>query len=146
MANEQNLIPGCPPGLTPEERQRNARKAGIASGEARRKRRTLREAAQTLLSAKLMLDQADPETLAELGIEAPTNADGLMLIALTKAARGDVEAMRFVRDTGGELPTNKVEIGGIEDKPLEVLDLSALSDNQLRELAQKRMEQSPESE
>lgn len=146
MANEQNLLMGKGRNLTTEEAREIGHKGGIASGEARRRRRTLREAAQVLLSAKLMLDQADPKMLAELGVETPTNADGLMLIALTKAAKGDVEAMRFVRDTGGELPTAKVEIGGIEDKPLEVLDLSALSDNQLRELAQKRMEQSAESE
>ena len=141
MANEQNLIPGCPPGLTPEERQKNARNAGIASGEARRRRRTLREAAQVLLSAKLVFGEADDaELLKALGVDDPTNADGMMLVALKKAARGDIEAARFVRDTGGEVPTSKVEVGGIEDKPIEVLDLSALTDAQLQELAAKRLE------
>lgn len=78
--------------------------------------------------------------LAALGIDVPTNADGLVLVATLKAGAGDIEAMRFVRDTGGELPTNKVEIGGIEDKPIEVIDLSALSDTQLQELVAKRLE------
>ena len=140
MANEQNLLTGEGRNLTTEEAREIGRKGGIASGEARRRRRTLREAAQTLLSAGLMLEQVDPEVLKALGVETPTNADGLMLIALTKAAKGDVEAMRFVRDTGGEVPTSKVEVGGIEDKPIEVLDLSALTDSQLQELARKRLE------
>lgn len=40
MANEQNLIPN--EARTPEERRENARKAGVASGKARRQKRTLR--------------------------------------------------------------------------------------------------------
>ena len=141
MANEQNLLQNNPDRLTAEERREIARNAGIASGEARRRRRTLREAAQVLLSAKMAFGtEEEAELLKLLGVDTPTNADGLMLVALQKATRGDVEAMRFVRDTGGELPTAKVEVGGIEDKPIEVLDLSALTDSQLQELARRRLE------
>ena len=141
MANEQNLLQNNPDRLTAEERREIARNAGIASGEARRRRRTLREAAQVLLSAKMAFGtEEEAELLKLLGVDTPTNADGLMLVALQKATRGDVEAMRFVRDTGGELPTAKVEVGGIEDKPIEVLDLSALTDAQLHELARRRLE------
>lgn len=141
MANEQNLIQNNPDRLTAEERREIARNAGIASGEARRRKRTLREAAQTLLSARMAFGtEDDAELLRLLGVDDPTNADGMMLVALQKATRGDVEAMRFVRDTGGEVPTSKVEVGGIEDKPIEVLDLSALSDAQLQELAAKRLQ------
>ena len=141
MANEQNLIQNNPDRLTAEERREIARNAGIASGEARRRKRTLREAAQTLLSARMAFGtEDDAELLRLLGVDDPTNADGMMLVALQKATRGDVEAMRFVRDTGGEVPTSKVEVGGIEDKPIEVLDLSALTDAQLQELAAKRLQ------
>ena len=141
MANEQNLWRGFPEDMTPEERRAITSKAGKASGEARRRKRTMREAAQQILSAGLIFgDDNAKDILAALGIEVPTNADGLMLVATLKAARGDVEAMRFVRDTGGEVPTSKVEVGGIEDKPIEVLDLSALTDAQLQELAARRME------
>lgn len=141
MANEQNLIQNNPDRLTAEERREIARNAGIASGEARRRKRTLREAAQVLLSARMAFGtEDDAELLRLLGVDDPTNADGMMLVALQKATRGDVEAMRFVRDTGGEVPTSKVEVGGIEDKPIEVLDLSALTDAQLQELAAKRLQ------
>lgn len=138
MANEQNLKHferGS------ERAKENGRMGGIASGEARRRKRTMREAAQQILSGGLVFgDDNTKAILAALGIEVPTNADGIVLVATLKAAAGDMEAARFVRDTGGELPTAKVEIGGMEDKPIEVLDLSSLTDSQLQELAYRRLE------
>ena len=47
MANEQNLVPFDK--LTENERRELARKAGKASGEARRKRKTFRETLLALL-------------------------------------------------------------------------------------------------
>lgn len=137
MANEQNLKPI----LDTERAQELGRLGGIASGVARRKKRTMKEAAQQILSGSLVFgDDTTKDILALLGIDVPTNADGIMLVATLKASRGDIEAARFVRDTGGEVPTSKVEVGGIEDKPIEVLDLSALTDAQLQELAARRLE------
>ena len=138
MANEQNLKPL----QADTERAREiGRLGGIASGEARRKKRTMREAAQQILSGGLVFGDDNTRALLHaLGIDVPTNADGLVLVATLKAANGDMEAARFVRDTGGELPTAKVELGGIEDKPIEVLDLSALTDSQLQEIARRRLE------
>lgn len=138
MANEQNLKPLQ---ANTERAREIGRMGGIASGEARRKKRTMREAAQQILSGGLVFgDENTRAILAALGIDVPTNADGLVLVATLKAAAGDMEAARFVRDTGGELPTAKVEVGGIEDKPIEVLDLSALTDSQLQEIARRRLE------
>ena len=135
MANEENLKPI----MDTERAKELGRLGGIASGEARRKRRSLREATQQILSGGLVFGDDDTKgILAMLGIDVPTNADGLALVAMLKASRGDVEAMRFVRDTGGELPTAKVEIGGMEDKPIEVIDLSKMTDEELMELAYKR--------
>ena len=48
MANEENLIPNEE--RTPSERRENARKAGIASGKARRRKRSMKEAADLFLS------------------------------------------------------------------------------------------------
>ena len=136
--NDENLKPLQ---ANTERAREIGRLGGIASGEARRKKRTMREAAQQILSGGLVFgDENTKAILAALGIDVPTNADGLVLVATLKAGAGDIEAMRFVRDTGGEVPTSKVEVGGIEDKPIEVLDLSALTDAQLQELAARRME------
>lgn len=138
MANEENLKPLQ---ANTDRARETGRLGGIASGEARRKKRTMKEAAQQILSGGLVFgDDSTKEILALLGIDVPTNADGIMLVATLKASRGDIEAARFVRDTGGEVPTSKVEVGGIEDKPIEVLDLSALTDAQLQELAAKRLQ------
>lgn len=47
------------------------------------------------------------------------------LIAVTdKAKTGDVEAARYVRDTIGEKPREGLELGNLDDKPLETVDLS----------------------
>ena len=46
MANEQNLIPNSE--RTPTERRNNARKAGIASGKARREKRDRKQRAAEL--------------------------------------------------------------------------------------------------
>lgn len=48
MPNEENLIPNSE--RTPEERREIAQKGGIASGAARRRKRSLREAADLIFS------------------------------------------------------------------------------------------------
>ena len=91
MANEQNLIPNSQ--RTPSERRENARKAGIASGEARRARKTLKE---TLL---MMLEEGDTQ-------------NNITLALLDKALKGDTKAYEVIRDTVGEKPTDKIEQSG----------------------------------
>lgn len=110
MANkEDNLRPGEYK-LTLEE-QKNG---GIASGQARRRKKNMRECLELLLS----LDVKSPkvrEQLAKLGVEDEqmTNEMAMMVSALNKATKGDIQAMNFVRDTSGQQITNKVEIDKI---------------------------------
>ena len=118
----------------------SGRKAGIASAEARRKKKRLQDAAKWLLQAKDIISDADiKEKIVELtGDPDATNAEALMLIALRKAAKGDVDAMRFVRDTGGEAPSNKVELAGDVDRPIATMDLRNMSEEDLMRLAEAR--------
>ena len=51
MANEKNLIPNSE--RTPKQRQEIARKAGIASGAARREKKTLAETLRLVLEEKI---------------------------------------------------------------------------------------------
>ena len=85
MANEQNLrVP------TSEEAREMGRKGGLASAEARKKRKTLKEELLALLS--------DGDTQNKVSI------------ALIEAAiNGDVKAFTALRDTIGEKPVDKVE-------------------------------------
>ena len=85
--NIQNLIQYQ--NRTPEERRENARKAGIASGEARRERKTLREELVLLLST----GQYQSKMCTKL---------------VKKAMKGDIAAFTTIRDTIGEKPVDKV--------------------------------------
>ena len=55
-----------------------------------------------------------------------------------KAKTGDVEATRYIRDTIGEKPREGLELGNLDDKPLASVDLSKLSDEQLKAMAAAR--------
>lgn len=100
MANEGNLKR-----LTSEEAREIGKSGGIASGEARRKRKAFKEA---LL---LALDTVkDNKTIQDIGIEA----------LMVRYMSGDLEAFKVVRDTIGEKPTDSLKLGTDEEKPFEV--------------------------
>ena len=96
MANPENLIPN--ENRTPTERRENARKAGIASGEARRKKKQrgdiLREIVNTEVTNEKML-----ANLKALGIfkEHPTLEDYINATATKdmtkKATMKDIQRM-----------------------------------------------------
>lgn len=104
MANEQNLIPQAHK-LTVEE----ASKGGIASGEARRKKRTLME-----------LMNAYGESSDKL--TGLTNDEAMVVaqyaLAKDPKAKGSTQAATFIRDTKGEKPHDVLETPDIEYKPL----------------------------
>lgn len=118
---------------TPEQYRANGLKAGKASGESRRRRKTFRESLLAILSMEV--DDPDMhDRLSELGLD-PTMQTAIDLAQVLKAGRGDTDAARFVRDTVGEKPSDQVEIGGLADRPIETIDLTKLSDEELRRLA-----------
>ena len=131
-----NLIPNS--ARTPEQLRAQTSRAGKASGEARRQRKKFRESLLTILA----LDVDDPELYAKLvalGLD-PTRQTAIDLAQVRKAAQGDTDAARFIRDTVGEKPSDQVEIGGLADRPIETIDLTKLSDDDLRKLAQAKSE------
>ena len=78
-------------GLNKEEQRELARQAGIRSGEARRERRTLGEHLKALL--------------------AVGNTQEDICLALIGAAKtGNYKAFNSIRDTIGEMPTQKQEV------------------------------------
>lgn len=101
MSNAKNLIPNDQ--RTPEERRENARKAGIASGAARRRKRSLKEAADLYLSLPVA-DRRLWNRIAKLGVD-PDDIDNqmAMIIGLQQAAAaGDSKAAKVVFDLLGE--------------------------------------------
>ena len=132
MANEQNLI--SLGDRDPEERRAIQAKGGRASGPAKRKAKNMREAAKILLNADLLDDEETAELLGRLGLEADQQS-AILLAAIQKAKRGDIEAARYARDTSGQAPAQQMEIGGIDGKPIETLDLQNLSTEELEQIA-----------
>ena len=138
MANEQNLMPieEVNSRRTPEQHSEDSRKAGIASGESRRRTKTFREAMMAILNGSGGSEE-QKAALEALGLE-PTYRNLISLANIIKAAAGDSTATALVRDTVGEKPRDGLEIGNLDDKPLACLDMSKLTDEQLRVIAAKK--------
>lgn len=132
-------------GRDPEAARECGAKGGRKSGETKAKRRTLREAARTLLDTPMSQATESNDSvltaamamLQAFGVKDPTGADALMLAQFVKACRGDTEASRFVRDTAGERPSDQLHLIAT-DKPIDADFVTELSDEQLALLAESR--------
>lgn len=102
--NDENLIPNSK--RTPSEVRENARKGGIASGEARRRKRNMREWAE-ILSAQRAKDRKGNIILDDDG-EALTRDANVVNAQLSKAEDGDTNAARFVASLLGDLEDKTV--------------------------------------
>lgn len=110
MANEQNLIPNSE--RTPNELREMARNGGLASGEARRKRKTLKE------ELLLMLSDGDIQEKISLA---------LINEAINGNNAGSVtKAFEVIRDTIGERPVEKVQA------TQTFVDMSAFSTEEIK--------------
>ena len=99
--NEKNLIPASE--RTPSERRENARKAGIASGASRRRKRSMKEAADLYLSLPVS-DKRRWNKVARKYVDADDIDNQMaMIIGLTEAATaGDARAGKLIADLIGE--------------------------------------------
>lgn len=101
MPNEQNIIPNSE--RTPEERREIARAGGIASGAARRRKRSLKQAADLYLSLPVT-DRRVWNKIARDGVE-PEDIDNqmAMIVGLTEAAvQGDAKCAKVLVDLLGD--------------------------------------------
>ena len=101
MPNEKNLIPNSE--RTPEERREIATAGGKASGVSRRRKRSLKEAADLYLSLPVS-DRRVWNKIARRGVD-PDDIDNqmAMIIGLTIAATaGDAKAAKVIVDLLGE--------------------------------------------
>ena len=105
MSNAENLVSLAD--RTTEEQRAIASAGGKASGEARRKRKTLKE------ELLLMLSEGETQKSVTLAL-------------IEKAMSGDTKAFEVIRDTIGEKPADKVET------KQTVLDMSKFSTEELK--------------
>jgi hypothetical protein len=122
----KNLIPITE--RDPEEAKRICAKGAAAARAIQKKRRTMKESLDLILSlpAKdLAKENLPAETIAkfeEAGIEIDY---GTLITAkmAEQSRKGDIKAAQFVRDTSGEMPTNKQEITAtITDGDMELIN------------------------
>ena len=103
MPNAKNIIPNSE--RTAEERREIAAAGGRASGEARRRKKSLKEAAELYLSLPVS-DKRVWNKLSRDGV-SPEDVDNQMAIiaGLTiKAVKGDAKAAKLLFDLLGEQP------------------------------------------
>ena len=86
--------------FTSEELSANGVKGGKASGVTRRKQRTFRESIKAIMALQTP-DEEKRQVLEALGVD-PTVLNAINLAVSGKAAAGDVEAARYLRDTFNE--------------------------------------------
>ena len=108
---------------TEEERQRMkecSSKGGKASGEAKRRKKLMKENLEILCQLSLKSGRAtDVESIknfAELKGKNITIEQAMLIAQIKKALSGDTKAMEFIRDTMGQKPVDekKVETNSTE--------------------------------
>lgn len=75
-----------------------------AKKRGHQKRKTMREMLDYLLSKEITTKQG----------EKATTLEALMVATIKKAMSGDTRAVQFIRDTIGEMPTQKIENTGTQ--------------------------------
>ena len=135
--NDQNLKKYSE--YTESEKAEFHRQGGIASGQSKRRRKTFAETLRAVLASEYPVEDAKKK-LQSMGLDG-TWMDQLSQAQVDKASRGDTEAFRAVRDTIGENPRQAVDVG-LTSGPVSGMDLSQLSDDQLRAMIAAREEAS----
>ena len=124
--------------LTHEQRSENAKKASIT----RAQKKNFHALAKYMMEAEIPDEDAARAELELHGFEQTDYQAAVFWSQLKKAIyNGDTEAAKYVRDTSGFKPTEAMQIGNLDDKPFETLDLSKLSNEELRAMIAKRTEE-----
>lgn len=107
--NPQNLIPNSE--RTPEELREQTRRAGIASGVARREKKTFRETMELCLQE--LVDRKDKNGNF---LEKITAQQAICLKQIAKAMQGDTPAAKYCAET---VTPKQIELTGKDGQPLE---------------------------
>lgn len=112
MANEQNLVPLNQ--RTKAEQREITRLGGIASGETRRRQKTIREMAQAILNMEISPQQAGMK-LGALSAEQINNI-GMAILAVhaTKAMEGDVASARLLMEAAEKGKENNTAAAAVQ--------------------------------
>lgn len=112
MANEQNLTGRGFDQRTAEEQRAIARQGGIASGEARRNKKDLRQALEMLLEREMTSKSGEKMS----GTEAITAK------LFEQALKGNVKAFETIRATVGQDPIQKIMVAEVEQSVIDEVE------------------------
>lgn len=128
--------------VSPEQRQAicsaGGKKAQEKAAAKKAERHTISAALQMLMDGDY-LTQAQRDALIARNVQDINGATAIALAMYDKAVMtGDSAAARFVAEYTDGKPADKVQISGLDGKPIEAIDLTKLTDAQLQELIAKR--------
>lgn len=112
MANDKNLKPFSQ--LTESQQREIRQKGGRASVEAKRQRKSMREAMQIGMF-ELELPENEKDKLKSAGVKNEKDMDNQMaatIAMIKKAKEGDVQAYNAICAMLGEKPADKMELSG----------------------------------
>lgn len=113
---------------TPSERRESAQKAGFASGEARKKRKALKE----LMEIALQMEEQNEGYRSMMKKAGWKDMDQMSVITqglIQRAKTGDVQAYNAIRDIIGEKPAEKMEVSGDQQMNLTVTCITKSPDD-----------------
>ena len=117
--NPQNLKPNSE--RTAEEVKELTRKAGKASGKARRDKRNLRLALEALLEKKT----TDPETGKKM-----TGTELITLKLYEQAVQGNVKAFEVLRSTVGQDAVQKIMLAEVDQTVIDEVEGAVYDDEE----------------
>ena len=114
LANEKNLVPFTSE-QSREEAVTNGRKGGVASGQAKRRRKLLKDSMNALLELPVSSTK-EYNALIKMGIDIEDidNSQLIVLALFNRAKSGDVAAIKELRNLIGEDSSEDKSAGQLE--------------------------------
>lgn len=107
MANEKNLIPANKRSLS--EARENGRKGGLKSGEARRKKKSMKQVANYLLSLPVVEELQEEMIQSGIAVDETDNQTALVFSMMQRAIKGNVTAAQFIANITGSTAMTEAE-------------------------------------
>lgn len=107
IMNNENLIPNSQ--RTPSELREMTRKGGIASGEARRRRKLLRESIMEAADLVATLTDEERQRIIDAGSEEPTNREAFVAALWYMARQNSKDGTadrKLLMEVSGEMAQN----------------------------------------
>ncbi len=107
MANEENLIPVTK--RTKNEAREISKKGGQASGAARRKKKSMKQVANYLLSLPVVEELQEEMIQSGIAIDETDNQTALVFSMMQRAIKGNVTAAQFIANITGSTAMTEAE-------------------------------------